>query len=385
MMLRLKFIAFSFLCFQFFGSVTCFACLLQWVSETPAPNTDGQVEGIANFEVSGAINAVTPHPENADVLFAGAVSGGVWRTLNATAGKPTWESLTDKMDSLSISALEFDLSDSNLNTLVAGTGQTSSFGGEGVLAGVYKTTDAGATWDQIDGKLFIGSQEVGKVSDLDITGISVFKDELVVAARLKSRTTSAGIWRSTDNGVKWSREISGRCFDLTRDPSNPMVLYTNGLDATGSPGIFRSNDHGSSWNKVSTFQMDSLLGAANNVQIAVGHNGATLVVIASSSISGVFHRLDDNSQWSSLSLPLSEIGGIHPGNQADTHLSVAVDPNDGNIVYIGGDRQDGSFPPRGLVNPPPQNSIGATDYVGALARGDARKIPPTQWLSLIHI
>ena len=53
-----------------------------WVEQGPGPNTLGQVENITNREVAGAINAVATHPTDANVIFVGAVNGGIWRTGN---------------------------------------------------------------------------------------------------------------------------------------------------------------------------------------------------------------------------------------------------------------------------------------------------------------
>jgi hypothetical protein len=54
------------------------------------PNTNGQVENIDDGEVVGAVNALAPHPTNADIFFVASVNGGVWRTANATAPRPSW-------------------------------------------------------------------------------------------------------------------------------------------------------------------------------------------------------------------------------------------------------------------------------------------------------
>lgn len=55
---------------------------------------NGQVEnispGLFDNPVSGAVNALAPHPTNPDVLYVAAVNGGIWRTANATAAKPSW-------------------------------------------------------------------------------------------------------------------------------------------------------------------------------------------------------------------------------------------------------------------------------------------------------
>ena len=123
-----------------------------WVSQGPSPVTGGQVEGITNSPVTGAIHAVAPHPTDANILYIGAVNGGVWKTTNATAGNPTWTPLTDEESSLSISTLEFDPTDLTHETLVAGIGRYSSFGWRGgAREGLLRTDDGGSTWTELDG------------------------------------------------------------------------------------------------------------------------------------------------------------------------------------------------------------------------------------------
>jgi hypothetical protein len=89
-----------------------------WERQGPAPNTEGQVEGIADREIVGAIKAVAPHPTDPNIAYIGSVNGGVWKTTNAPNPHPTWEQLTDSQKSLSIGALEFDPTDGYSETLV---------------------------------------------------------------------------------------------------------------------------------------------------------------------------------------------------------------------------------------------------------------------------
>src|SRR6266496_1946952 len=82
-----------------------------WVGLGPALTANAQVSVPPNNEVSGAISAIAAHLNNANILYIGAVNGGVWRTTNATAASPVWTPVTDTLPSLSIGAIEFDPTD----------------------------------------------------------------------------------------------------------------------------------------------------------------------------------------------------------------------------------------------------------------------------------
>src|SRR3954469_14202547 len=81
--------------------------LSSWVEQGPGPILNGDVEGMGaqHGSVAGAVEALAPEPGNPDVLYAGSVNGGIWKTTDATALSPTWAPLTDHLPSLSISDL----------------------------------------------------------------------------------------------------------------------------------------------------------------------------------------------------------------------------------------------------------------------------------------
>ena len=354
----------TLLLFGVCGTVT--AQSAQWVAEGPGPNTKGQVENITNGEVVGAANAVAPHPTDPNTVYLGAVNGGIWKTTNAMAASPSWQSQTDFQRSLSIGALEFDPTDATGQTLIAGTGHFSSFLREGgALVGLLRTTNAGATWTLITGG--------GTLNGLNISGVAPRGSSIVISAN------NSGIWRSTDTGATWT-QISGGAgtglptglsFRLVGDPTNSARLFTN----AGTNGLYRSTDTGATWTKVSTASMDALILGANNIRIAVGtSNNVYVAIVRSGQLAGVFRSGDGGGTWTALDLPASGGVGIHPGGQGGIHLSLAADPNNANIVYIGGDRQPQPFP----------NSIGAADYSGRLFRGDASQPAGRQWVHLTH-
>ncbi len=352
-----------------------------WEAQGPGPNTMGQVEGIQDGEVVGAINTAAAHPTNADILYAGAVNGGIWRTEDATAASPAWIHQTDAQGSLSIGALEFDPTDATHQTLVAGTGRYSSFGVAGSRTGLLRTTNGGAFWSPIDG----GGTLIGR----NISGVAPRGATIVVSVNTLDvfDLAGVGIFRSTDTGASFTQISDGDgsasglpggiTHDLASDPSDPTRLFTSvrGADTFGGQnGLYRSTDTGATWTKVSSAAIDALYsGATSNVEFGVGPASSVFVIIVNNgAAAGVFRSGNGGTTWTAMDLPGTSSFGIHPGFQGGLHLSIAADTTDPNIVYVGGDRQ--AFP----------NQIGASDFSGRLFRGDASLAPGSQWVHLTH-
>ena len=358
-----------------------------WTPNGPGPNTLGQVEIFPNREVVGAINAVAPHPTDPDIVYVGGVNGGIWRTGSAMAASPTWTSQTDQAESLSIGALEFDPTDASNQTLAAGIGRFSSLARRGGgRTGVLRTTD-GSTWSSIDGG--------GTLLGLNISGIAPRGSTIVISVNAADAAADRGVWRTTDTGASWT-QISGaagsglpagRSFDLASDPSNASRLFTN----AGGSGIFRSDDTGATWTKVSDAAMDALIGG--NVELAVGtSNNVFAAIVRFGRLAGLFRSPDGGATWTPLDLPRTiennNVGfGIHPGGQGDIHLSIAAEPNNANVVYVGGDRQP-CFTESNNCRVPGvplfPNSLGANDFTGRLYRVDASQAAGNQATPLTH-
>ena len=81
--------------------------------------TKSNIENVpGNNPAAGAVHSLAPHPSNPDIIYAGSVNGGVWKTTNATSGSPSWTPLTDKFESTCIGDIEFDPTDGSNQTLV---------------------------------------------------------------------------------------------------------------------------------------------------------------------------------------------------------------------------------------------------------------------------
>jgi hypothetical protein len=222
-----------------------------------------------------------------------------------------------------------------------------------------------------------------------------------VAARgttLLASATTGGLFRSADGGINWVMVSGGSgaglpaggAFDLVGDPnpSNLNRFYVS-VQATG---IFRSDNGGANWTNISSGDptLNGFITQAqnNNAEMAVASNGRLYVVVVVGGRAQYIGFTDNPAAgapaWTAMDLPQTresngEIEGLHPGGQGSIHLSIAVDRNDPNTVYVAGDRQDDPFP----------NFIGANNFSGRLFRGDTRvaptgAVPSPQWKHLTH-
>jgi len=369
-----------------------------WSFQGPGPMRFGQVEGIVNGPVSGAVQTLVAHPTDANTLWLGATNGGLWKTTNALDASPTWAPLIDGAVSLSIGALELDPTDTTHRTLVAAIGRQSSFSRNGgPRVGLLRTVDGGTNWTLLTG--------AGALDGRNFAGVAPRGSTIVASANFFAGCLLTGIYRSTDTGASFVKVSGmpgtglpgGEVFDLAGDPTNPAVLYAAVRNATACTpgfvnGIYKSIDTGATWTKVSNAAMDALASNNtnfNNAEMAVGQSGEVYVGLMNvGRLAGLFRSGDGGASWIALDTPATNENGSligiqpseHPGAQGSIHFSIRADPTDPNIVYLGGDRQPGG----GDGNAVFPNSLGAVNYSGRLFRVNATFPPGSQATSLTH-
>ncbi len=380
-----------------------------WSPLGPFGATNGQVENIPNRTVVGAIHTVLAHPTNADILYVGSVNGGVWKTVNATASQPNWIPLTDAMPSQSIGALAFDLADPTFNTLYAGVGLYSSYGQLGnTRIGLMRSTNGGQTWQVVDGG--------GLLQGKNISGIYANGNTVAVSVNVANNFSfpNIGIFRSTDRGVSFTQITSGDgtatglpggvTYDLVYDPIAPTTLYTATVFSPLVGGARRRLQIHRYWRHLDSRQFSSheQPDYRQHKQPRVGYRTKQRSLCCNhqrGSHGWPFPFSGQCATWTQMDSPktnengvdvgLNPSGGKGPqsgapeaiaGGQGNIHFSIVADPNDPNIVYVGGDRQPrtngdtGGFP----------NSIGAIDFSGRLFRGDASRPAGSQFVHLTH-
>jgi photosystem II stability/assembly factor-like uncharacterized protein len=188
------------------------------------------------------------------VYYAGSASGGIFKTSDAGA---TWQPIFDDQPVSSIGSLA--VAPSNSNIIWAGTGETWIRSHISLGTGIYKSTDAGKTWTQM------GLEKTGRIGRIVIDPQN---PDVVFAAALGTSygpQPERGVFRTTDGGKTWERVLfvdeNTGCADIVMDPRNPKVLFAGmwqfvihtWAQMSGGPGsaIFVSRDGGATWTRLS--------------------------------------------------------------------------------------------------------------------------------------
>ena len=185
--------------------------------------------------------------------YAGAASGGIWKT---TDGGIHWQPIFDDQPVQSIGALAVAPSDPNV--VWAGTGEAWIRSHISIGNGMYKSTDAGKTWQHL------GLDLTGRIARVVIHPTN---PDIVFAAALGHSygpQQERGIYRTTDGGKTWERVLfvdeNTGAADVVMDPNNPrilfaamwqLVIHTWGRESGGpGSGIYVSKDGGTTWKKL---------------------------------------------------------------------------------------------------------------------------------------
>jgi len=194
--------------------------------------------------VGGRTRSLAINPQTPTTMYAGAVTGGVWKTVN---GGQSWTPLTDLLPVLNVGSLVMDPFDSN--TLYAGTGE---FAGGYPGQGIFKTSDGGNTWTLLAAT---GSQ---------VTSRFEYVNRLVMSPKNRNRiyaATWAGIFTSGDGGATWTStglpQTYDGCQDLViRTDQTTDYLFAScwGQTSTANYGIWRNPDAAGTgtWSQVFT-------------------------------------------------------------------------------------------------------------------------------------
>ncbi len=293
---------------------------------------------IGPFRAGRALSAAGV-PGNSSTFFFGAVAGGVWKTVNAGV---TWEPIFDGQPIAGVGALAVAASDTNV--IYVGTGEADMRSDITYGNGVYRTSDGGKTWQHVG---LDDTRHIGRIL------IDPKDPNTVLVAALGHAYGSnddRGVYRSTDGGETWTRTLfrndSTGAVDLAWDPASPDVVYATLWNAHRTPwsqyppdegagsGIWKSEDEGRTWTEI-TASPGLPSGKLGRIGVATAEGGRRVYAIIEATKGAGLYRSDDGgAHWRFLS--------------DDSRITtrgwyfgrVFVDPSNPDIVYM---------PNRGIV------------------------------------
>lgn len=283
--------------------------------------------------MSGRITAVDVVASNPDIMFVGAASGGVWKTVS---GGITWESVFDKESTLSIGAIA--VQQDNPAVVWVGTGEgnprNSLNGGDGI----YKSMDAGKTWKKMG---------LEKTRHIHRVIIDPKNPNTVYVAAIGSpwgEHPERGVFKTTDGGATWEKVLfvdnKTGCAELVMDPSNPNKLIANMWEHRRWPWTFKSGgpgsgmhityDGGKTWTKKT--DKDGLPeGELGRMGIAIARSKPEVVYALIESKSNALYKSEDGgAKWNKVS-DVTERNNV--SGRPFYFWEIYVDPKNENRIY----------------------------------------------------
>ena len=268
------------------------------------------------------------------VYYMGTTGGGVWKTFDAGG---TWQNISDGyFKTGSVGAIA--VSESDPNVVFVGMGEhpprgvMSSYGD-----GVYKSTDAGKTW-----------KKMGLDLTRHIAAIRIHPsnpDVVYVAAQgaMHGASKERGIYKSMDGGTTWKQVLyvdeNTGCADLSMDMNNPRVLYAAMWDYRRLPWEVRSGGKGSNLYK-------STDGGETWTKLTKGlpaEKGKMAIEVSRANSDKVYALIESDTEKEQGGLFMSEDAGKTWSRVSKDHrlvqrawyyIEIAVDPQNENGVYV---------------------------------------------------
>ncbi len=254
---------------------------------------------------AGRVVAVTGVRGEPETYYFGSVGGGVWKTNDA--GR-TWNPIFDSQPVASIGAIA--VAPSNPEIIYVGSGEADMRSSISTGNGMYKSNDGGKTWAYIG---LADSRQIGRIL-IDPKD----SNKLFVAAlgHAYGANPERGVFRSNDGGRNWQRilfkdENTG-AIDLAFEPGNPQTIYASLWQTRRPPwsiyppsngpgsGLYRSRDGGDHWEPITGHGLPSE--GLGRIGIAIAPSNPLRIYLIVDAKDGGLYRSDDGAQnWKRIS------------------------------------------------------------------------------------
>jgi len=284
-------------------------------------------------ERGGRVTTVTGTPMLPGTFYLGASGGGVWKSEDYGT---TWNNVSDGFFATpSIGAIEVAINDSNI--VYVGTGSDGLRSNVISGKGMYKSIDAGKTWEHI------GLKDVGQIGAVEIDPTN---NNIVWVAAIGNAfkpNKDRGIYKTIDGGLNWEKVlfVSDKVgfADLELLPGNPNIVYAAAWKGERKPwtiisggqnnegGIYKSINGGKDWVKLENGLPKGLIGKIDLAVSPVNSSILYAVIEAPDKEGGLYKSEDQGKSFKQVS---SNVGLV---NRPFYYTNIELDPTNPNIIY----------------------------------------------------
>lgn len=277
----------------------------------------------------GRASRVVGIPGDPLIYYLSTAAGGVWKSSN---GGMSWESVFDDQPVSSIGSVA--VASGNPNIVYVGSGEANIRGNVGEGNGIYRSLDAGETWDHV----WEAEGQIGTIV------VSPKDDDVIFAAALGSPFGAGperGIYRSTDGGDSWQQmlyvdEDTG-ASDVAFDESNPNILFAGMWQTrrypwdmvSGGPGsgLYMSRDGGDTWKKLEGSGLPEGIWGKVGVRVAASDPDRVYALIEAED-GGLFRSDNGGDSWKHI----SDSAGLK--QRAWYYSTLTIDPTNEDVVWF---------------------------------------------------
>lgn len=315
-------------------AAACSVCLSSGLAaQTPVP--EDMLQGLEYRLVGpmrgGRVNRAKGISGDPATYYFGAAAGGVWKT---TDGGVTWLPIFDDQPVAAIGDIAIAHSDPDI--IYVGTGDSNPRGNISHGNGVYKSVDAGVTWQHLG---LADSRHIGRVAIHPDNPDIVFVSAL---GHIFGPNEERGVFRTQDGGRTWQKvlylDAQTGAYDITFVPGNPEILYATTWQVVRDPhrlvsggpgsGLHRSTDGGSTWQRLSGKGLPEGVLGKIGVAVSPADPARVFAVIESAEKGGLYRSDDNGTTW-------KHVNGTRAlWRRAWFFMDVIPDPKDPDVVYV---------------------------------------------------
>jgi len=286
--------------------------------------------------IGARVSDIVIHPVDTDIIYAAISSGGLLRSEDAGI---TWTPISDDLPVLTIGAVALDPLDPDIIYLGTGEANAHSFSWFGM--GLYKSTDAGATWE------YKGLEETRYIARIVVDPMNTDRVWVAGTGSLFGTNPERGIYRSLDAGDTWDLVLSvtdsTSGTDVAVDPLRPDTVYAamwervRGLTyrQSGGPssGIYRSFDGGSHWHELTSGLPSGPDVGRIGISVCESQPEYVYAIYADDPgyFAGVYRSTNGGDSWTRTND--SALGNLH-SSFGWYFGQIRVDPGDRNHVFV---------------------------------------------------